>query len=68
MNSLYDLVVWYFIGDLLHQIYPELMKRMDDSSDEIRVMVTKTFLAFFRYVYFGLPVLVMNEQSWENLK
>ncbi|KAK3735234.1 hypothetical protein QZH41_008428, partial [Actinostola sp. cb2023] len=37
-----------FHGDLLHQIYPELMKRMDDSSDEIRVMVTKTFLAFFR--------------------
>lgn len=36
------------LGDLLHQIYPELMKRMDDSSDEIRVIVTKTFLSFFR--------------------
>ncbi|XP_031556171.1 dynein assembly factor 5, axonemal-like [Actinia tenebrosa] len=37
-----------FNADTLHQIYPELTKRMDDSSDEIRIMVTKTFLAFFR--------------------
>jgi len=33
---------------MLHQIYPELLKRMDDSSDEIRIVVTKTFLAYFR--------------------
>ncbi|CAH3199000.1 unnamed protein product [Porites evermanni] len=37
-----------FNVDMLHQIYPELLKRMDDSSDEIRVVVTKTFLAYFR--------------------
>lgn len=35
-------------ADMLHQVYPELLKRMDDSSDEIRIVVTKTFLAYFR--------------------
>ncbi|XP_068729927.1 dynein axonemal assembly factor 5-like [Montipora capricornis] len=37
-----------FNADMLHQIYPELLKRMDDSSDEIRIVVTNTFLAYFR--------------------
>lgn len=37
------------LGDLLHSLYPELLKRMDDSNDEIRVFVTKTLLTFFRY-------------------
>jgi dynein assembly factor 5 len=32
--------------DRLHNLYPELLKRLDDSSDEIRVMVTHTFLAY----------------------
>ncbi|KAK2567034.1 Dynein axonemal assembly factor 5 [Acropora cervicornis] len=31
-----------FNADMLHQIYPELLKRMDDSSDEIRIVVTRT--------------------------
>ena len=35
-------------ADMLHQIYPELLKRMDDSSDEIRIVVTRTFLAYFK--------------------
>ncbi|PVD38342.1 hypothetical protein C0Q70_00954 [Pomacea canaliculata] len=33
--------------DRLHNLYPELLKRLDDSSDEIRMMVTRTFLAYF---------------------
>ncbi|EDO43349.1 predicted protein [Nematostella vectensis] len=37
-----------FDGDLLHSLYPELLKRMDDSNDEIRRVVTSTFLAYFR--------------------
>jgi len=37
-----------FNADMLHQIYPELLKRMDDSSDEIRIVVTRTFLAYFK--------------------
>ena len=32
----------------LHLIYPELLKRMDDSSDEIRIVTTKSFSAYFR--------------------
>ena len=32
--------------DRLHNMYPELLKRLDDSSDEIRVMVTQTMLAY----------------------
>lgn len=37
-----------FSADMLHQVYPELLKRMDDSSDEIRIVVTRTFLAYFK--------------------
>ncbi|XP_076458968.1 dynein axonemal assembly factor 5-like [Babylonia areolata] len=33
--------------DRLHNLYPELLKRLDDSSDEIRVTVTQTLLAYF---------------------
>lgn len=34
--------------DILHNMYMELLKRLDDSSDEIRLAVTKTFSTFFR--------------------
>ncbi|KAK7506627.1 hypothetical protein BaRGS_00002102 [Batillaria attramentaria] len=33
--------------DQLHNLYPELLKRLDDSSDDIRVTVSCTFLAYF---------------------
>ncbi|XP_041473460.1 dynein assembly factor 5, axonemal-like [Lytechinus variegatus] len=36
-----------FDPERLHQVYMELLKRLDDSSDEIRVAVAKTFGAFF---------------------
>ncbi|XP_070579266.1 dynein axonemal assembly factor 5-like [Ptychodera flava] len=36
-----------FDPERLHKIYMELLKRLDDSSDEIRIAVAKTFGAFF---------------------
>ena len=40
----------YTSVDRLHLLYGELLKRLDDSSDEIRVAVTKTLAAYIRYV------------------
>ena len=34
--------------DRLHPLYSDLLKRMDDSSDEIRIAVTKTLTAYVR--------------------
>lgn len=34
-------------GDELREIYPELLKRLDDSNDTIRQEVCKTFIVFF---------------------
>ncbi|CAB3999599.1 dynein assembly factor 5, axonemal-like, partial [Paramuricea clavata] len=48
LEKLLTLCKDHYNVDLLHSLYPELLKRMDDSSDEIRVFVTKTLLAFFR--------------------
>ncbi|XP_072168625.1 dynein axonemal assembly factor 5-like [Diadema setosum] len=36
-----------FDPERLHTMYMELLKRLDDSSDEIRVAVAKTFVTFF---------------------
>ena len=33
--------------DKLHNMYPDLLKRMDDSSDDIRVAMCVTFIAYF---------------------
>eukprot|EP00794_Sanderia_malayensis_P015659 gene15659-17239_t len=38
----------YFDAERLNLIYPELLKRMDDSSDEIRVITTKVLSAYFK--------------------
>ena len=32
--------------DRLHNVYPDLLKRLDDSSDDIRVAATQTFSAY----------------------
>ncbi|XP_071953209.1 dynein axonemal assembly factor 5-like [Antedon mediterranea] len=37
-----------FDPDHLHSFYVELLKRLDDSSDDIRVAVAKTFLIYFQ--------------------
>ncbi|XP_033630139.1 dynein assembly factor 5, axonemal-like [Asterias rubens] len=37
-----------FDPDRLHTMYMELLKRMDDSSNEIRIAVAKTFETFFK--------------------
>ncbi|XP_070187800.1 dynein axonemal assembly factor 5-like isoform X2 [Littorina saxatilis] len=47
MTRTFDTMGQSLDQDRLHNLYPELLKRLDDSSDEIRVMVTKTFLAYF---------------------
>nr|CAB3252295.1 HEAT repeat-containing protein 2 [Phallusia mammillata] len=36
------------LDEVLHKLYMELLKRMDDSSDEIRVTITKTWGQFFK--------------------
>ena len=33
--------------DRLHNMYPDLLKRMDDSSDDVRIAVAVTFQAYF---------------------
>ncbi|XP_064635749.1 dynein axonemal assembly factor 5-like [Lineus longissimus] len=40
----------------LHNLYPELLKRLDDSSDDIRVAVSKTFTAYFQCFDTGFDV------------
>lgn len=34
--------------DMLHPLYSDLLKRLDDSSDEIRIAITKTITAYIR--------------------
>ena len=33
--------------DLIYNFYPDLLKRMDDNSDDIRIATCQTFLAYF---------------------
>jgi dynein assembly factor 5 len=46
MTRLFELMGNSLDQNNLHNMYPELLKRLDDSSDEIRIVVTKTFLAY----------------------
>lgn len=49
LSRIFDLV-----GDRLHEdhrlynLYPDLLKRLDDSSDDVRIEATKTFASYFR--------------------
>ena len=36
--------------ELLHSMYCDLLKRLDDSSDEIRMTMTKTLIAYTELV------------------
>ncbi|EDV28055.1 uncharacterized protein TRIADDRAFT_53253 [Trichoplax adhaerens] len=36
-------------ADALHNLYPDLLKRLDDNNNEIRVVVGKTWITYFRY-------------------
>ncbi|KAI8494919.1 HEAT repeat-containing protein 2 [Branchiostoma belcheri] len=47
LNHLLNLCGATFHPDRLNKVYPELLKRLDDNSDEIRVAVAKTFSTFF---------------------
>ena len=46
MTRTFDLCGSLIDQDRLHNMYLELLKRLDDSNDEIRVTVSKTFLAY----------------------
>lgn len=46
MTRTFDLAGSTVNQDRLHNMYLELLKRLDDSSDEIRLTVSKTFLAY----------------------
>ena len=46
MTRTFDLAGPKVNQDRLHNMYVELLKRLDDSSDEIRLMVARTFLAY----------------------
>jgi dynein assembly factor 5 len=46
MTRLFELMGNSLDQNNLHNMYPELLKRLDDSSDDIRIVVTKTFLAY----------------------
>lgn len=46
MTRLLELMNSSLDQDNLYNFYPELLKRLDDSSDEIRIVVSKTFLAY----------------------
>ena len=48
--------------DQLHVIYPEVLRRMDDSSDQIRIFTTKTLSAFFKWVLFVFFLLYILPQ------
>ena len=51
--------------DRLHNVYPKLLKRLDDSSDDIRVEVTCTFSAYFAgfKVHFAKTVSSVGHNS-----
>ena len=46
MTRLFELIGCSLDQDNLYNFYPELLKRLDDSCDEIRIVVTRTFLAY----------------------
>jgi len=46
MTRTFDLAGSTVNQDRLHNMYLELLKRLDDSSDEIRLTVSKTFMAY----------------------
>lgn len=37
--------------DTLHQLHSDLLKRLDDSSDEVRIAISGTFVAYVRYIH-----------------
>ena len=55
LHNMFPAVVWFlwyidffYAVDSLHSLYPDLLRRLDDSSDEIRVATAAALLAFIR--------------------
>ena len=59
---MYNKLIQFLTVEVLHSLYPGLLKRMDDSSDEIRIATTKTLVAFI-----GLVILTMIESDKYNI-
>ena len=47
MTKVFNLAGNSLDHDRLHNMYPDLLKRMDDSSDDVRVAVAATFQSYF---------------------
>ena len=43
--------------DKLHSLYGDLLKRLDDSSDDVRIAMTRTLSTYARYVS-------TNQEKW----
>lgn len=53
-----------FDADRLNLLYPELLKRMDDSSDEIRVITTKAFSVYFKcFVHYDIELYKLHLEA-----
>ena len=54
--------ICYFSVEKLHSVYPELLKRLDDSSNEVRTAVTRTLIAFIRlFLYHTFKYRVLDK-------
>ena len=48
LQVLFNRLKNYFSEQAVHEIYPKLLKRLDDSSDQVRVAMCQTLQAFFQ--------------------
>ena len=42
--------IYFILVDRLNQLYVDLLKRMDDSSNDVRLSTTETLIAYFEFV------------------
>lgn len=59
----YWTMILFTAVDSLHSLYPDLLRRLDDSSDEIRVATAAALFAFIRWsiIYQGVCVCCSNK-------
>ena len=49
VQCFFSVLVFLPLAERLNKIYPELLKRMDDSNEEIRILTTRAFSSYFKY-------------------
>ena len=47
LSTIFEMLPGAFGEEPIRQLYPELLKRLDDSSDEVRISVCTCFIHFF---------------------